>query len=63
MPTTSYGYELSPGDDADLDDIPVCCGNGMTAKDTNDGGRKYTCGNCKTVVTIAASGLVFDITR
>lgn len=60
MPTTSYGHELSPGDDTDLDDIPVCC-DGMDGKDTSNGGRDYTCPDCGTVVSISASGLVDDI--
>ncbi|MGY0062829.1 hypothetical protein ACWY4P_40890 [Streptomyces sp. LZ34] len=59
-PTTSYGYELSPGADTDIDDVPVCCGD-MEGKDTDDGGRDYTCPGCKTVVSISASGLVDDI--
>ncbi len=60
-PTTSYGYELSIADDTDVDDIPVCCGNDMTGKPTDAGGREYTCGTCRTQVLIAASGLVDDI--
>ncbi|MFE0845241.1 hypothetical protein [Streptomyces rochei] len=60
-PTTSYGYELSIGDEADRDDIPVCCGDDMAGKDTLRGGRDYTCGTCKTVLLIAANGLVSDI--
>lgn len=62
MPTTSYNYELAPGDDTDLDDIPVCCNTDMTSKDTSDNGRTYTCGTCHTTVTLAASGLVLHIT-
>jgi hypothetical protein len=62
-PTTSYGYELSIGDDTDHDDVPVCCGDEMTGKDAPRGGRSYTCGTCKTLVVIAASGLVSDITN
>lgn len=58
-PTTSYGYELSPG--ADLDDVPVCCDEAMTGADGVRGGRDYTCGDCQTVVAISASGLVNDI--
>lgn len=62
MPTTSYGYELTPGDDAGLDDIPVCCGDDMTGTDTGIGGRDYNCRTCGAVVAIAPNGLVFDIT-
>ncbi|MGW2508479.1 hypothetical protein ACWC0A_03410 [Streptomyces scopuliridis] len=62
MPTTSYGAELFIGDDTGRDDIPVCCDDDMTAKDTDGGYRDYTCGACGVVVTIAPSGLVFDIT-
>ncbi|MFF0588455.1 hypothetical protein ACFYWD_21060 [Streptomyces sp. NPDC003781] len=61
MPTTSYGYELSIGADTDRDDIPVCCGEDMTGKDRDRGYRDYTC-DCGATVTIAPSGLVFDIT-
>ncbi len=60
-PTTSYGYELSIGDDTDRDDIPVCCGDDMTPEDNERGYRAYTCGDCDTVVTISPNGLVFDI--
>ena len=60
-PTTSYGHPLTIADDTDIDDIPVCCGEDMTGKDTKRGGRDYTCGNCRTAVSIAASGLVDDI--
>lgn len=60
-PTTSYGYELSIGADTDIDDVPVCCGDDMTGKNTARGGRDYTCGDCGTVVAISASGLVSDI--
>ncbi|MDT0608846.1 hypothetical protein [Streptomyces lancefieldiae] len=61
MPTTSYGYELTIGDDTDRDDVPICCGEDMTGKDAARGNREYSCG-CGTKVTIAPSGLVFDIT-
>lgn len=60
-PTTRYGYELSIADDTDLNDIPVCCGDDMTGKDAEGGGREYTCGTCRTEVLIAASGLVDEI--
>jgi hypothetical protein len=60
-PTTSYGYELSIAADTDIDDVPVCCGDDMTGKDTERGGRDYTCGTCRTVVLISSSGLVDDI--
>lgn len=60
-PTTSYGYELSPGDDTDRDDIPVCCSDDMNGKKTAEGGIDYTCGDCGTVLEIGANGLVFDI--
>ncbi|MFG6294381.1 hypothetical protein ACIO5Z_14620 [Streptomyces rochei] len=62
MPTTSYGYELAIGDDTDRDDVPVCdCGEDMTGKDAAHGRREYSC-DCGVTVTIAPSGLVFDIT-
>lgn len=51
-PTTSYGYELCPGDEVDVDDVPRCCGDDMTSKDTGDGYRDWTCGDCGTVVTV-----------
>jgi hypothetical protein len=60
-PTTSYGYELEIGDDAGLDDTPVCCGKDMTGKKTAQGGIDYKCGNCLTTVDIGRNGLVDDI--
>jgi hypothetical protein len=60
-PTTSYGYELQIADDAGIDDVPVCCDEDMTGKDTKSGGRDYTCSSCSTVVMIKANGLVDDI--
>lgn len=60
-PTTSYGYELTPGDDAGHDDVPICCNNDMPGGKTPDGGIDFTCGSCGTVVEIDESGLVFDI--
>lgn len=63
-PTTSYGYELSPGDEADLDDMPQCCGGDMTAgKPDEDGDRDYVCdgGGCGTKLTITGAGMVLDI--
>lgn len=63
-PTTSYGYELSPGDEADLDDAPQCCGGDMTAGPSDeDGDRDYVCdnGECGTRLTITGAGVVLDI--
>lgn len=60
-PTTSYGYELAIAMEADLDDIPRCCGEDMTGKDAESGGRDYTCGDCGTVLSISDTGLVDDI--
>lgn len=62
-PTTSYGYELSPGDEADLDDAPQCCGGDMAAGPPDeDGDRDYVCdGGCGTRVTITGAGMVLDI--
>ncbi|MCX5202468.1 hypothetical protein OG897_13545 [Streptomyces sp. NBC_00237] len=60
MPTTSYGHELSPGDDTDINDTPVCCDD-MEATDGVRGGRDYTCPECSSVVSISATGLVNDI--
>ncbi|RLU81975.1 hypothetical protein CTZ27_30895 [Streptomyces griseocarneus] len=62
-PTTSYGFELSIGDDTSLDDTPVCCDEDMTGEDTSHGYRDYTCHGCGTVLTLAPSGLVFDISN
>ncbi|MFG2276694.1 hypothetical protein ACGFNY_43920 [Streptomyces chartreusis] len=59
-PTTSYGHPLTPGDEIDLNDTPVCC-NDMTGADTGNGGRDYTCPNCHTVLSISPNGLVDDI--
>lgn len=63
MPTI-HGLELSPGDDLGTDTTPDCCDEEMAAKDTADGYRYYTCGNCETVLTVlpvASNGIVFDI--
>jgi hypothetical protein len=61
-PTTSYGYELRPGDEADRDDTPRCCGDDMTGTDAGDHYRDWTCGDCGTVVTIDQEAeLVSDI--
>jgi hypothetical protein len=60
-PTTSYGYELTPGDEADRDDIPVCCYDDMSGATTEEGGIDYTCGDCGTVLEIDELGLVADI--
>lgn len=62
MPTTSYGHELEIGDDAGLNHNPVCCDDDMSSKTTSDGGRRYTCGDCNTVLTVSANGLVSYIT-
>ncbi|MER5610764.1 hypothetical protein [Streptomyces sp. NPDC002215] len=62
MPTTSYGFDLVIGDEAGLDDIPVCCGNDMTGSTDGHGGLDYLCGTCETTVTVSPNGLVFDIT-
>lgn len=61
MPTIHH-HELSPGDDLGLNATPHCCGTDMQAKDVDDGGRDYTCGECDVVLSVAPSGLVFDIT-
>jgi hypothetical protein len=60
-PTTSYGYELSPGDEADPGDIPVCCYEPMSGVTTEEGDIDYTCGDCGTVLEISRSGVVGDI--
>lgn len=63
-PTTSYGYELSPGDEFDLDDTPQCCGADMTAGQPDaDGDRDYACAGdgCGTRVTVTGAGMVDDI--
>ncbi len=51
-PTTSYGYELGIADEVDLNDVPRCCGDDMTATEAGDGYRDWTCGGCGTVVTV-----------
>ena len=62
-PATSYGYELAIAMETDLDDLPRCCGEDMTGEDAKSEGRDYTCADCGTVMSIAASGLVDDITE
>lgn len=61
MPTTSYGYELAPGDDAGHENIPVCCDTDMNGKKTAQGGIDFTCRRCGTVLEVDEDGLVYDI--
>ncbi|MFD8851869.1 hypothetical protein [Streptomyces sp. NPDC059604] len=61
MGPNTYGFELSPGDDLGLDTTPDCCDQSMTATDGDDGYRDYTCGDCGTTLTVAPTGIVFDI--
>jgi hypothetical protein len=63
MPATSYGYDLSIGDDTDPGDIPVCCDTDMLGRDDDRGNRDYTCTTCGTVLTVAPSGLVLAISN
>ncbi|MEU5429959.1 hypothetical protein AB0H73_30800 [Streptomyces olivoreticuli] len=56
-----FHLELSVSDELGHDTAPLCCDDEMTAKDTDDGFREYTCGCCHTVVEIDELGLVFDI--
>lgn len=60
MPTI-YGMELEDGHDLGLDATPLCCDDQMDGKDTESGGREYTCGDCGTELSVKANGLVFDI--
>lgn len=63
-PTTSYGYELRPGDEFDPTDTPQCCGGDMTAGQPDaDGERDYVCdgGGCGTRVAVTGAGMVNDI--
>lgn len=55
MAPTVHGVELSPGDEVDDCDIPVCHDESMMRA-----GLVFTCQNCPTVVEYA-DGLVFDI--
>lgn len=56
MEPCNHGRELSIGDELGLGVTPDCCGEEMTAA-----GHTYTCGNCRTVLTVDALGLVSDI--
>ncbi|MCB5910350.1 hypothetical protein [Streptomyces pinistramenti] len=62
MGPNTHGLELSIGDDLGLDTTPGCCDEPMAAMDRAHGYRDYTCDGCATVLTVAPSGLVFDIT-
>ncbi|MGY0065210.1 hypothetical protein ACWY4P_53820 (plasmid) [Streptomyces sp. LZ34] len=62
MAPSINGNELTIGDDLGRDTTPDCCDVQMTATDTADGYRNYTCGDCATVLSVAPSGLIFDIT-
>jgi hypothetical protein len=55
MTPTVHGLELSPGDEVDDRDIPVCHGEPMLRA-----GQVFTCQDCPTVVEYSG-GLVFDI--
>lgn len=57
-----HGQELSVGDDLGRTATPDCCDADMTGKTLPDGYREHTCGDCNTVLTVAPSGLIFDIT-
>jgi hypothetical protein len=61
-PTTSYGFELTIGDEFDPDDVPLCCDLDMTAI---DGDRAYLtrrCGICETTLMVTRGDeLIFDI--
>lgn len=54
---TMHGYEITPGDEVDLNTSPHCCGGEMST--TSE--RLYRCDACSTVVEISPNGLVFDI--
>ena len=57
------GVELAPADDLGINTFPDCCGSEMAAgKPDSDRYRDYTCGACGTVLTVAPTGLIFDIT-
>ena len=58
---TMHGYQITPGDEVDLDTAPDCCSSEMEPRPASDGERRYACSNCSTVVDIAATGLVSDI--
>lgn len=55
MAPTVQGVELSPGDEVDARDVPVCHDEPMLRA-----GLVFTCKDCPTVVEYA-NGLVFDI--
>ncbi|MFI1585630.1 NUDIX domain-containing protein [Embleya sp. NPDC020630] len=60
-PMTGYGFELTPGDEYDPRDIPVCCDENMTPGPDVDGDdRDHTCGTCGTTLVVR-DGLVADI--
>ncbi|WP_275558518.1 hypothetical protein [Streptomyces sp. 5-6(2022)] len=61
MTPTVNGYELSIGDDLGTETIPDCCDEDMTAGAASNGYRNYTCSECNTVLTVAPTGLVYDI--
>lgn len=56
-----YGMELEDAHDLGLDATPTCCDDDMDGKDTEDGGRLYTCADCATELTVSPTGLVADI--
>ncbi|MFI6984209.1 hypothetical protein ACIBSV_37200 [Embleya sp. NPDC050154] len=61
-PTTSYGFELTIGDEFDPADIPLCCDADMTGVDDDADHLTHRCGICDTTVMVTRSDeLIFDI--
>lgn len=53
------GYQIQVG--SWHNDGHKYCDEEMTGKDTERGGREYTCGDCGTELIVSPNGLVFDI--
>lgn len=57
---TIYGMTLRIADELGHDDAPDCCGEEMT-RSTDGEDLIYTCGCCRTVLTVDELGLIDDI--
>ncbi|MFH8558919.1 hypothetical protein ACH4FE_35755 [Streptomyces celluloflavus] len=60
--TTSYNFEVGPGDEVGTDAILICCDETMTATAFDEyGSRTHTCGNCDIRADVDKRGLLSDI--
>jgi len=58
---TSYGIELSVGDELGVGVPPECCDDEMDPRPGHADLQPYQCSNCRTTLTVDGRGLVWDI--